>query len=183
MININFFRKEAKNILPLLLIVAFLLGAGAIGAYLYLGRTAQEAELGRSEAWLKENVANVELSREILQVDQWISQAVDVQETLRQKQFPMNWLTEDLASFIPNEDARVTSFQLSEASEEVSIVLENTGTVEALKIVKDLEARPYVDAVQFLNMQAQEQGEGSQQNLFNLIIELNMEALAQEDAK
>ena len=183
MINVNFLRKKAKNILPALMAIVFLLGVGAIGAYIYFSRSAQDTELEQSKIWLEENAADIELSREILQVNQWISQAVDVQETLRQKQFPMNRLTENLASFIPNEDTRIASFQLSETSEQVAIVLENTGAVEALEIVNNLEAQPYVKAVQFLSTEAQGQGEVSQLQLFNLIIELDLPALEEEAAK
>ena len=93
----------------------------------------------------------------------------------------MYQLTDKLAALIPEEDMRVTSFQLSETSEQVSLVLENTRTDEALAIITDLEAQPYVDVVQVLsaNLQNQENEEFS----FQLIIELNLEALAGEDAK
>ncbi|MFA6692034.1 MAG: hypothetical protein WCR98_08660 [Saccharofermentanales bacterium] len=181
MINVNFFRKEAKNILPLILVIIFLLGAGAIAAEVYLSRSYYENELKQDQAWLEENTAELNLSREMKQVDQWISQAVEVQDQLRQDQYPMYQLTDKLAALIPEEDMRVTSFQLSETSEQVSLVLENTRTDEALAIITDLEAQPYVDVVQVLsaNLQNQENEEFS----FQLIIELNLEALAGEDAK
>lgn len=181
MINVNFFRKEAKNILPLILMIIFLLGAGAIAAEVYLSRSYYENELKGDQAWLEENTANLDLSREMKQMDRWISQAVDVQDRLRQDQFPLYQLTDKLATFIPDEDMRVTSFQLSETSEQVSLILENTRTDEALAIIEALEAQPYVDVVQVLsaNLQNQENQEFS----FELIIELNPEALAGEDAK
>ncbi len=181
MINVNFFRKEAKNILPLILLLIFLLGAGAIAAEVYLSRADYEAALKRDQTWLDQNSEKLNLSREMMQVDQWISQAVDVQNTLRQNQFPMNRLTEKLAALIPDEDARVTSFQLSEASGQVSILLQNTRTEEALAIISDLEAQPYVDKVQFLN--AEQQNQATQEFSFQLIIELNLQALAEEDAE
>ncbi|NLW53633.1 MAG: hypothetical protein GXY99_01840 [Clostridiaceae bacterium] len=181
MINVNFFRKEAKNILPLILLVIFLLGAGAIAAQIYFSRAEHEAALKHDHTWLDNNTENLELSREMMQVDQWISQAVDVQNTLRKDQFPMNRLTENLASLIPDEDERVVSFQVSETSEQVSMVLVKTRTDEALAIIRDLEAQPYVDKVQFLN--AEQQDQATQEFSFQFIIELNLQALAEEGAE
>lgn len=181
MINVNFFRKEAKNILPLILLVIFLLGAGAIAAQIYFSRAEHEAALKHDQAWLDNNTENLELSREMMQVDQWISQAVDVQNTLRKDQFLMNRLTENLASLIPDEDERVVSFQVSETSEQVSMVLVKTRTDEALAIIRDLEAQPYVDKVQFLN--AEQQDQATQEFSFQFIIELNLQALAEEGAE
>lgn len=175
MINVNFFRKKAKNILPLLLIIFFLLGAGAIAAEIYLSRTGYEDELANDQKWQEENAADLELSRAIMQVDQWISQAVDVQETLRQKRFPMNQLSEDLAGFIPDEDVRVSSFQVSEASGQAAIVLENTGMAEALSIVENLQAESYIDSVQFLRAESQEQN--PRQFSFEFLIDLDLSAL------
>ncbi|MDD3611504.1 MAG: hypothetical protein PHU38_03930, partial [Eubacteriales bacterium] len=78
MININFFRKEARNILPLLLVLVFLLGALAIAVEVYYSRILQEAELEESQIWLEAHAEDLELSREMRVVEQWISQAVDV---------------------------------------------------------------------------------------------------------
>ena len=181
MINVNFFRKEAKNILPLILLVIFLLGAGAIAAQIYFSRAEHEEALKHDQTWLDNNTENLELSREMMQVDQWISQAVDVQNTLRKDQFPMNRLTKNLASLIPDEDERVVSFQVSETSEQVSMVLVKTRTDEALAIIRDLEAQPYVDKVQFLN--AEQQDQATQEFSFQFIIELNLQALAEEGAE
>lgn len=183
MININFFRKEKKNILPVFLVLAFLVAAAGIAVQLYFARDSKEATLAQYQSLLQENVANVELSQEIMNVDQWVSQSVEVQNILLEKQFPMNYLTEDLASYIPDESSRVSSFQLAEGSDQVSIVLENTDTTEALKIVKNLEERPYINAVQFLSAEAQSEGEERPEHRFNLIIELNLEALLEEVAK
>lgn len=93
----------------------------------------------------------------------------------------MNRLTENLASLIPDEDERVVSFQVSETSEQVSMVLVKTRTDEALAIIRDLEAQPYVDKVQFLN--AEQQDQATQEFSFQFIIELNLQALAEEGAE
>ena len=181
MININFFRKEARNILPLLLVLVFLLGALAIAVEVYYSRILQEAELEESQIWLEAHAEDLELSREMRVVEQWISQAVDVQETLRREQFAMDLLSEEMTALIPEEDERVTSFQISKSSKSVALVLENTGTAEALQIVGDLEELPYVVEVQLLSVELQD--EESQEFGFNLSIDLDFEGLPEEDAE
>lgn len=181
MININFFKKEKKNILPYAAGGVFLLSALLIGAYLFFTYTTHQNRIEDNNQWLVDNAAEIELSREISELDQLATQSVAVQETLREAQYPMAKLTNDVMSFIPNEKDRVSAFLVSEAANQISLTMETTTTTQAQSIIEDLEEQPYIEDVEFLR--ADDQGQENDQYRFELIINLNMDGYVEEEAE
>ena len=90
-------------------------------------------------------------------------------------------LTNDVMSFIPNETDRVSSFLLSEAANQISLTMENTTTSQAQSIIDDLQEQRYIEDVEFLR--AEDQNQENDQYRFELFINLNMDGYAEEEAE
>ena len=84
----------------------------------------------------------------------------------------MNRVAEEIVSVIPDEADRIASFQLVE-SNQITLILENTGTTMGQNIVGELESLTFVDGVQFLH--AESQSEEDKHLRYELIIDLNEE--------
>lgn len=84
-------------------------------------------------------------------------------------------------SFIPNETDRVSSFLLSEAANQISLTMENTTTTQAQSIIEDLQEQRYIEDVEFLR--AEDQNQDNDQYRFELFINLNMDGYAEEEAE
>ena len=84
-------------------------------------------------------------------------------------------------SFIPNETDRVSSFLLSEAANQISLTMENTTTTQAQSIIEDLQEQHYIEDVEFLR--AEDQNQDNDQYRFELFINLNMDGYAEEEAE
>lgn len=93
----------------------------------------------------------------------------------------MDTLTNEMMSFIPNETDRVSSFLLSEAANQISLTMENTTTTQAQSIIEDLQEQHYIEDVEFLR--AEDQNQDNEQYRFELFINLNMDGYAEEEAE
>ena len=93
----------------------------------------------------------------------------------------MDTLTNEMMSFIPNETDRVSSFLLSEAANQISLTMENTTTSQAQSIIDDLQEQRYIEDVEFLR--AEDQNQDNDQYRFELFINLNMDGYAEEEAE
>lgn len=93
----------------------------------------------------------------------------------------MDTLTKEMMSFIPNETDRVSSFLLSEAANQISLTMENTTTTQAQSIIEDLQEQRYIEDVEFLR--AEDQNQDNDQYRFELFINLNMDGYAEEEAE
>lgn len=93
----------------------------------------------------------------------------------------MDTLTNEMMSFIPNETDRVSSFLLSEAANQISLTMENTTTTQAQSIIEDLQEQRYIEDVEFLR--AEDQNQDNDQYRFELFINLNMDGYAEEEAE
>ena len=181
MIEINFFEKKKKNILPYTVVGIFLLSILLLGTYFFITYTKQENLIEEKNQWLTDNTEDIALSREISQVDQLTIQSVSVQETLRSKQYPMDTLTKELMSFIPNEAEHVSSFQLSESSNQVSLIIENINTTGIQSIIEELEKQTYIEDIELLR--AEDQNQEDKKFRFELFINLNLDNYAEEEVE
>lgn len=93
----------------------------------------------------------------------------------------MDTLTKEMMSFIPNETDRVSSFLLSEAANQISLTMENTTTTQAQSIIEDLQEQRYIEDVEFLR--AEDQNQDNDQYRFELFINLNMDGYAEEETE
>lgn len=178
--NINFFVKKEVNVLPYIAGGIFALLLLVLGVYFYLTHTLYANNIEDDKRWIEQNAAEVAQAREISQLDQLANQAESVQGMLLAEEFPMAVLAEDLATLIPNENARVSSFQISD-NHQVTLLLENTETTMGREIVDNFEEQPYVQQVQFLHAQNETPDEDVMR--FELIVDLAPSALEEVGAE
>lgn len=180
MLNINFFEKKEINILPYIINTIFLVSLLGLGVYFLTARMYYGHTIDDKNEWINANNEQVSLSRQISQMDHLIDQSIDAQNTLTENQYPMNIITEDIISVIPDGINRVASFQLIESGQ-VSLILENTESTMGQKIVEELEYLPFVTKVQFLY--AEKQNEENNQLRYELVINLNESIIIEEELK
>jgi len=172
MININFFEKKKVNVLPYLMITGFLLLLGGLGAYFYLMQENYIQVEAESVAWIERETDNVLLSKQMQGVDRLTNESITTQETLVDLRYPMVYVTEEIASLVPDEGDNVVSFQLTNPAQFV-LTLENMTVDQGSELVNDLGELPYVTQVNYLRLESQ-----SESNyLLELTIDMNEERL------
>lgn len=174
MININFFEKKQVNILPYVLAGIFFVLLLLMGIYFYFTHMFYTESIQQDNEWIENHSSDVALSRRIEKIDLRTSQASAIQDTLTDSQFPMSYVSNDIASLIPDEESRVLSYQLSEA-DQIVLVLENVNVKEASSIINDFQEIDYIDRVQLLRLENQQTDKD--QFLFELTLDLKREAL------
>lgn len=87
MMNVNFFVKKKRNILPYIVGGVFILFLLLMALYFYFTYNNYQDQITEQNNWLDENTEKVVLARRIRQVDESATQAVTVQETLRDNQY------------------------------------------------------------------------------------------------
>lgn len=180
MMNVNFFVKKKRNILPYIVGGVFILFLLLMALYFYFTYNNYQDQITEQNNWLDENTEKVVLARRIRQVDESATQAVTVQETLRDNQYPMNELSEELAAAVPSEEERITSFTITQPTQ-LNLTVENINVDEAQSIVENFEALPYVRGVQFLRADKQDIEE--EDHRFELIIDLDPNHFPKEVAE
>ena len=175
--NINFFEKKKVNILPYIAGGIFVFLLLMMGLYFFIVRTNYTKTIEESNQWMTANAEEVSLSREISELDQGYNQAVSAQQALIESQYPLYTLVNDLASLIPNELDRVSSFQMI-GPDQVTLILEGTETTMGQTVVEAIEERPYVTQVQILRAQVQNEEETEFE--FELIIDIDADAIEEE---
>src|SRR5699024_6846446 len=107
------------------------------GIFFFITNNHYKNRIEENQAWLSDNAASVVLSRQISQLDQLATESDTVQETLKAGRYPMNEIITDVVTVIPNEEERISSFNLS-SPDQISIILENTESTMAQNIVQAL---------------------------------------------
>ena len=92
----------------------------------------------------------------------------------------MNEIITDVVTVIPNEEERISSFNLS-SPDQISIILENTESTMAQNIVQALFEKEYVTDVQFL--QATNPIIEDTQLRFELIINIDANRIVKEETE
>ena len=92
----------------------------------------------------------------------------------------MNEIITDVVTVIPNEEERISSFNLS-SPEQISIVLENTESTMAENIVRALFEKDYITDVQFL--QATNTTIEDTQLRFEFIINIDANRIVKEETE
>lgn len=180
MININFFEKKKTNILPYLVAGIFVLMLILMAIYFFFARMYFSDTVSDNNGWIEAETEEVVLSRQMNQLDQQYNEAIELQEGLKQNQYPMNKVTEEIAASVPDEAKRISSFQLEDSSQ-LTLVLENTKASVGLSIVEEIETLPYVTGVQFLH--ADNEGEKDKELRFELIVDLDESLMTEEEVE
>lgn len=92
----------------------------------------------------------------------------------------MNEIITGVVTVIPNEEERISSFNLS-SPDQISIVLENTESTMAQNIVRALFEKDYITDVQFL--QATNTTIEDTQLRFELIINIDANRIVKEETE
>ena len=92
----------------------------------------------------------------------------------------MNEIFTDVVTVIPNEEERISSFNLS-SPDQISIVLENTESTMAQNIVWALFEKDYITDVQFL--QATNTTIEDTQLRFELVINIDANRIVKEETE
>ena len=92
----------------------------------------------------------------------------------------MNEIFTDVVTVIPNEEERISSFNLS-SPDQISIVLKNTESTMAQNIVRALFEKDYITDVQFL--QATNPTIEDTQLRFELIINIDANRIVKEETE
>lgn len=171
MIEVNFFNEEKKSKLPYLIGGIFLALLVLILAYFVIARTYYNNVIQDRNQWLEENSGQMSLSREMSNLDQMTKQAITAQESIVANRYPMNTLSENVISFIPDAQNTILSFQLAKADNQLGLILQNMTADELHTIVEDLNGQPYVERVQLLSLTST--GEAADQAQYSLIVNLN----------
>lgn len=180
MINVNFFEKKKTNILPYIVGGLFFLFLLLMAAYFFLTRSMSENAIEEKNNWLNDNAEQVALSRQISQLDRLATESDTVQQQLLDSRYPMDELTSDIVTVVPDEVNRIQSFTLNSPNQ-ISLILEDTTTTMAQTIVEDLVEKDYVTGVQFLS--AQEQNTENSALRFEFIIDIDVENILEEETE
>lgn len=180
MMNVNFFVKKKINILPYIAGGIFLLLLLLMSVYFSLTYNGLQNQIKEQNEWISQHTEEVVLARQIRQVDESTAQSTTVQETLRSAQYPMYAVAEELVAAVSGEENRVLTYSMSQ-SDQLNLTLENITPNQAQSIVGNFEELPYVETVQFLRADLQEQEEA--QLRFEMIINLEPEAFPKEETE
>ncbi|HLR92103.1 MAG TPA: hypothetical protein VK048_03505 [Atopostipes sp.] len=177
MINVNFFERKKINILPYIAGGIFFLLLLIMGLYFFFIRMHHQQTIEDSHAWLDAHAEEVVLSRQMNRLDRLEKQSLDVQTQLRENQYLMDTIAEEISSVVPEEATRITSFTLAEPNQ-ITLILEDTEATMAQTIVNDLMILPFTTNVQFLY--AENQSAEDSQLSWELLIDITPDQNAWE---
>lgn len=180
MINVNFFEKKEKNILPYIVVGGFLTLLLLMGIYFFFARMYLKDAAADKEDWIEEHAEEVVLSKRMSQLEEQYDETMELQTKLKEEQYPMYQVTVDIAESVPDEADRLTSFQLLE-SNQLTLSLENTDALMAQEIVENIESLPYIEGVQLLY--AESQNEKDAERRFEIIVDLDESLIFKEEAE
>lgn len=147
MIEVNFFEKKARNVLPHVMIAFFLIGLLAISVYFFLLHGLYVSEANQNNQIIQQQSEDVELARDMQAIDGLTVQNNQTIMTLENEQYPIVYLTEAISDIIPNSEEAVLSFDLSDGN---TIVLQlNQSAVEnSADLIVAFEELTYTSRVQ-----------------------------------
>jgi hypothetical protein len=146
MVNINFFEKKKMNITPFLISFIALLLFGLLGGYFWWMTDSIKTETSRNTEMINNQAEEIsELQRVNLIGDQ-VSTLVNQRDTLKQNQFPVDALYNDLLSQLPSNTATVERFLFTiTGNVQLEITFDNDQHV--VNMHRNLVNLPYVTSV------------------------------------
>lgn len=146
MVNINFFEKKKKNITPFIISFIALLLFGLLGGYFWWMTDSVKTETARNTEIINNQANEIsELQRVNLIGDQ-VSTLVNQRDTLRQNQFPVDALYDDVLSQLPSNSATVERFFFTiTGNVQLEITFDNDQHVVSMQ--RNLVNLPYVTSV------------------------------------
>lgn len=178
MININFFEKKERNVLPYIVGGLFFLLLFIMAIYFFFARVYYRETISDKNDWMNDQAEEFVLSKEMSKLDKQYNESVQLQEKLKESQYPMDKLSKDISASVPDELTRISSLQYLE-TDQLTLTLENTDPKTAQIIIESIENLPYVTGLQLLYADSQDAGDGIQ--AFELIIDLDEELIVEEE--
>lgn len=176
MIDINFFEKKARNVLPHLMVLFFFIGIIAIGVYFFLMHGYYVTQHNQNNQIIEQRSEEVAFAREIQSVNRLAEQNNLAISTLESNQYPLVYLTEDIAATISDSEEAIESFSLSDGSE-LLLQLNQSLIEDTANLIVSLEELPYTSRVQMNRLENQEEDV----QLIDLSIRID-EAVLREEA-
>lgn len=180
MIEINFFERKEKNVLPHFMVLFFFIGVLTIGIYFFMMQGIYTRQNEQNNQILQQRSEEIAQSREMEQIDNLTTQNSQAILTLENAQYPIVYLTEDLASIILNDEEVVVNFQILETNE-VFIQLDNSLINDSSALIDELESVPYITRVQLDRLE--QQPEEEQNFIIDLTLDIDEGLLRQEAAE
>lgn len=159
MVEINFFEKKARNVLPHLMGGLFVLGVLLIGFYFFLMHGLYARQDFQNMERIRQQSEDVALSREMQSLNWQIEQNWQAVSDLEASRYPVIFLTEDVANIIPDSEAAIIGFSLN-SSEELVLELNQDLVQNSADLISRFENQPYVDFVLFDRLDSELEGEG-----------------------
>ncbi|MCC5890792.1 MAG: hypothetical protein JJU01_09485 [Alkalibacterium sp.] len=159
MIEVNFFEKKARNVLPHLMVLFFFVGLIAISVYFFLLHGLYVNQNNQNTQVIQQQSEDVALAREMQSIDVLTEQNVQTISTLEDEQYPIVYLTDDITGMIPDSEEAVLSFELTDGTD-VLIQLNQSVVEDSADLIVAFEALPYTSRVQMNRLEQQgEEGE------------------------
>lgn len=176
MIEINFFEKKARNVLPHLMIVFFFAGVMIVGIYFFLMHGLYVRQDQNSMQLLQQRSEEVSVARNMSRVDRAITMNEQAMTVLEANQYPLVYLTEDITGVIPDSEETVVTFTLNETNE-LMVQLDQSLVEESAELITDLEMLPYVTRVNMTRLENQGEDAG---HLIELTLDIDEQILKEE---
>lgn len=178
MIELNFFERKERNVLPHFMVLFFFVGVIVISIYFVIMHGVYTRQDASNLQILEQRSEQVALSREMEQIEQMTVQNNQAIVALENEHYPIVFLTEDIAGIISDDEEVVVSFQLT-VTNEVLLQVDHNGIDDSSELIADLEQIPYISRVNLIRLEQQTQEEETV--LIDLTLELN-EAVLREVA-
>ncbi|MCC5895804.1 MAG: hypothetical protein JJU16_10110 [Alkalibacterium sp.] len=178
MIEINFFERKEKNVLPHLMVLFFFVGIMAISIYFFMMHGLYTRQDASNHQMMQQRSEEVASSRELEQINRTTTQNSDAITALENDQYPIVFLAEDIARIIPEDEAVVVSFQLTETNE-VLLQMDNTMIDDHSDLIAHFEQVSYITRVHLNRLEQQPEDDG--QFIIDLTLDID-EGLLREGA-
>lgn len=179
MIEVNFFEKKAKNVLPHVMVLFFFIGLLALSVYFFILHGLYVSEANQNNQIIQQQSEDVALSREIQSIDGLTELNSQTILSLENERYPIVFLTEDIARLIPDSEDTIQSFELTDGSD-LLIQINQSVVANSAELITVLENLPYTRRVQMNRLE--QQGE-EDEHLIELLLILDEAALREESAQ
>lgn len=156
MIEVNFFEKKAKNVLPQLMVLFFLIGLIALSVYFFIMHGLYVSQNNQNNQVIQQRSEEVAFAREIQSTSQLTEQNEQAIATLRSNTYPIVYLTESIAATISDSEETIVSFSLNEGNE-LLLQLNQSLIQDSADVIVSLEALPYIRRVQMNRLDNQQE--------------------------
>lgn len=170
MININLFEKKQISRLPYIIITVFLTLLSILFLYLLIMNRYYTLQDKQNMRTIEDQVSEVQQARIIEQLNLQTVQLEETISTIEGNQYKMPYLFENLNTYLPEDESRITSFTLLENFTLV-IALNGINYEEVTDLIENLNTVDYINIAELLTLTVDE----SNTALFDSEISVSLE--------